>query len=671
MRFHFPTIALASLLVIGCSGEAEVVTNHRNGMISSKGYFDSNDFKTGLWTTWDQDGRKVDTATYKKGKLDGLRTVWNENSQKMEEILYQAGNPVEAVRYEWYENGQKRSEATYKNGELDGLMTAWHANGQKAFEKNLKNGELDGLTTAWHANGQKSSKEAYKNGVEDGDFIAWHENGQKQAEGTFTNGKKDGLMTVWNENSQKMEEILYQAGNRVEEVRYEWHENGQKSSETNLKNGELDGVCIGWYENGQKQGEGTYKNGEKDGVRTMWHANGQKSSKEAYKNGVEDGDFIAWHENGQKAAWVTYKNGELDGVGILWSPNGQIISEQRYKNGKYESNGQIISEQRYKNGKKESLVKPTITLVKSPFDVVSQLEYSASELASAYNKENRNETYGDHGTILHIIAKTKTEVAYYEAVFEQEPDINVRDKDGATPLILFVTSATEPSATGVLYKFKQNQANFDIKDHSGKTALSYAIQNEDKALVQDLLNYGASANILDLQGQSELEKLLISKTEDDPIVDLLIHRDANYGKISYSSYLAIKAEKLRIDELRVAKENVVEVAPEQPPDYTKAEKRYAKADEKYIKGLNLYNIAIESARRKGGSINTTALPYLNNARKQFKIIFEAKIDPASREMRQRALGRAIHCYKIVLPLTVDSGSRRKMQKELLELQSSQ
>ncbi|MDG1462882.1 MAG: ankyrin repeat domain-containing protein [Gammaproteobacteria bacterium] len=321
--------------------------------------------------------------------------------------------------------------------------------------------------------------------------------------------------------------------------------------------------------------------------------------------------------------------------------------------------------------KKESLVKPTITLAQSPFDVVSQLEYSASELASAYNKENRNETYGDHGTILHIIAKTKTEVAYYEAVFEQEPDINMRDKDGATPLILFVTSATEPSATGVLYEFKQNQANFDIKDHSGKTALSYAIQNEDKALVQDLLNYGASANILDLQGQSELEKLLISKTEDDPIVDLLIHRDANYGEISYSSYLAIKAEKLRIDELRVAKENVVEVAPEQPPDYTKAEKRYAKADEKYIKGLNLYNIAIESARRKGGSINTTALPYLNNARKQFKIIFEAKIDPASREMRQRALGRAIHCYKIVLPLTVDSGSRRKMQKELLELQSSQ
>ena len=63
MRFCSPALALIYLSVIGCSRETDVVTNHPNGMISSKGYFDSDDFKTGLWTTWDLDGRKLDTAT--------------------------------------------------------------------------------------------------------------------------------------------------------------------------------------------------------------------------------------------------------------------------------------------------------------------------------------------------------------------------------------------------------------------------------------------------------------------------------------------------------------------------------------------------------------------------------------------------------------------------------
>ncbi len=94
MRSHFPTIALASLLVIGCSGETEVVTHHPNGMIERKGYFDAEGFRTGKWTTWDIEGRKLDTTTYKNGKRDGVQTKWYENGYKELERTYKNGNIV-------------------------------------------------------------------------------------------------------------------------------------------------------------------------------------------------------------------------------------------------------------------------------------------------------------------------------------------------------------------------------------------------------------------------------------------------------------------------------------------------------------------------------------------------------------------------------------------------
>ena len=78
MRSHFPTIALASLLVIGCSGKEE-------------------------WT-------------FKNGKLDG---VFNR----------------------WYENGQIRSRATYKDGNLDGVFIMWDENGRKKTQSTYKNGK--------------------------------------------------------------------------------------------------------------------------------------------------------------------------------------------------------------------------------------------------------------------------------------------------------------------------------------------------------------------------------------------------------------------------------------------------------------------------------------------------------------------------------------------------
>jgi antitoxin component YwqK of YwqJK toxin-antitoxin module len=96
------------LLLLGCSGETEVVSNHPNGMIAAKGYLNSDGLKNGVWTTWSSSGQKLVEAGYKNGVREGLTT-------------------------EWYEGGQKFKEVTFKNGKKE-LETRWNRNGEKNYE---------------------------------------------------------------------------------------------------------------------------------------------------------------------------------------------------------------------------------------------------------------------------------------------------------------------------------------------------------------------------------------------------------------------------------------------------------------------------------------------------------------------------------------------------------
>ncbi len=51
--------------------------------------------RDGLWTRWDENGKKVSSETYKAGKLHGLRTEWDENGKKVSSETYKDGKKVE------------------------------------------------------------------------------------------------------------------------------------------------------------------------------------------------------------------------------------------------------------------------------------------------------------------------------------------------------------------------------------------------------------------------------------------------------------------------------------------------------------------------------------------------------------------------------------------------
>jgi antitoxin component YwqK of YwqJK toxin-antitoxin module len=102
-------------------------------------------------------------VTYgKESECTGVSCLSGKEQIKTK-IIYRDGVKSGGYTF-WYENGKKMEEKNYKNGVMDGVWIKWFRNGQKEREGNFKDGRLDGLFTLWYENGKKRKEEKWKNG---------------------------------------------------------------------------------------------------------------------------------------------------------------------------------------------------------------------------------------------------------------------------------------------------------------------------------------------------------------------------------------------------------------------------------------------------------------------------------------------------------------------------
>ena len=179
--------------------------------------------RQGLWTEWNEDGRKISEGNYRDNIKQGLWTFWIE-----ETCWKTTGQMVEGKREglwaEWSQRGLKIAEGHYLNNQPEGLWTYYldaglkevgqmvtgkrHGlwvvirNGRKISEGHYKDNELEGLRSTWNQEGQKEEVRHYLKGVSDGPVAKWHKNGQKALEGHYKNGKLWTLVG-WNPDGKK------------------------------------------------------------------------------------------------------------------------------------------------------------------------------------------------------------------------------------------------------------------------------------------------------------------------------------------------------------------------------------------------------------------------------------------------------------------------------------
>ncbi|KIW18057.1 hypothetical protein PV08_02344 [Exophiala spinifera] len=105
-------------------------------------------------------------------------------------------------------------------------------------------------------------------------------------------------------------------------------------------------------------------------------------------------------------------------------------------------------------------------------------------------------------TALHLAVRLRSteEVALVRVLLESEPDLDLRDQDGDTPLHLAASYATVDSIELLL----KAGAKVNIQNNRGKTPLHRAVERGSLRVTQLLLDHHADPTTVDGQGQSSL-----------------------------------------------------------------------------------------------------------------------------------------------------------------------
>ncbi|PNJ08465.1 ANKRD36B isoform 2, partial [Pongo abelii] len=127
-------------------------------------------------------------------------------------------------------------------------------------------------------------------------------------------------------------------------------------------------------------------------------------------------------------------------------------------------------------------------------------------------------------------------------------ELNLCDRECRTPLIKAVQLRQEACATILL----QNGANPNIMDFFGRTALHYAVYNEDTSMIEKLLLYGTN---IEECSKTERQPLLFAVCQRKlKMVEVLLKKNANINAIDclssifklISEYRRKKCEELSI-----------------------------------------------------------------------------------------------------------------------------
>ena len=166
---------------------------YADGKPKSKGKY-LNNLPNGIMINWDEDG-KENLATYKNGKLNGLKSEWKKDKYIIPPIFPEAGelhykhkltykNDV-IVGQGFVEHKAFDCEETYSSGKLNGLTVCSNKDGVKMMTITLQDGKLNGVFTQWREDGTKMKEKIYKNGLQDGKEVGWHSRKCKRnAQGT-------------------------------------------------------------------------------------------------------------------------------------------------------------------------------------------------------------------------------------------------------------------------------------------------------------------------------------------------------------------------------------------------------------------------------------------------------------------------------------------------------
>ena len=324
-----------------------------NGQVRSKGKFNDEGEKTGVWINNYDNGKIKEKITFKENQQEGLSEGFFENSNKWYSENYKAGQ-IFGKQTIYFYNGLVKAELNFKDGIKDGLQKYYNYKGVLTSTETMKDGKLNGPVKTFFKNGELNDESAYINNIENSDYKKYYKSGILESSGKVVNGKKDGLWTSYYDDGKIKNKTTFSAGEITGEF-WEYYNNGVVSMTGNYSRKKLDGkiiykdeddkvYCESIYDRGKlkeikfldKKGEMISSTSTRKGAAniTFYSPQGLKTSEGFFdKDGSRKGKHISYFTSGKISEESNYTDDQLDGKLIKYYTNGKISEDRNYKDG--------------------------------------------------------------------------------------------------------------------------------------------------------------------------------------------------------------------------------------------------------------------------------------------------------------------------------------------------
>ena len=155
--------------------------------------------KVDVYNRYYDDGKIVEVANYKNGKLNGVRTLFHSNGNKMQEENY-IDDKLEGKVTSYFEDGSLQQEAVYKDNSGNGIWKNYFKDQKNVVKEEITivENKINGPFKEYYPNGKlyaKGKKIEINEGIDafdsyDGKVEVFDSTGTLEKILTFENGKQ-------------------------------------------------------------------------------------------------------------------------------------------------------------------------------------------------------------------------------------------------------------------------------------------------------------------------------------------------------------------------------------------------------------------------------------------------------------------------------------------------
>ena len=328
---------------------------------------DRNNYKTGTWKKFYEDGKLKEESRYKNDLLNGYLKEYDKKGTLINATLYVDGvaqtyaEEIAAldIRKEYYDDGTVKKEGIYDViGKENGIFKYFNKNGK--IEKTEfyvhgvliavglidEEGKRQGYWEEYYMEpeGQLKSKGKYKDGKKIEEWEYYFTNNQLQQIGKYTkNGDATGLWKWYYESGKLLREENFRKG-LEDGMMHEYLEEETIITEGEYIDGKKEGPWL--YQHGDHKEVGNYRDDYKHGIWKYYHlTTGELSFEGNFIDGEPDGKHKFYYENGKIKREEVYLSGVKTGAWKHYNLLGEVSLIIYYKDGKeYKIDGTKLTE---------------------------------------------------------------------------------------------------------------------------------------------------------------------------------------------------------------------------------------------------------------------------------------------------------------------------------------